>query len=139
MPSLRRAEADVFKQQADATVTEASPVSGTKYTVLDTTKNVRIISMAVKCTFATCDPLEIHVTIDGQTITFTTSAATTNTWNYPSNSSENAETAQTLQEATDYAAQIPFLREGRSVKVEVEATGGTLSDLTARVKYAVIP
>ena len=133
---VRRAEADVFKQQADATLSQA-PVSGTKYEVLATTKNVRIIGISVQCTWTVQPtPLEIHITIDGQTVTFTVTDPVTATDYFCQNSFAAAETAQEL---TTTQPDQAFLREGRSVKVEAEITGGTVSNLSARVKYAKIP
>ena len=63
-----------YRHQPDGLIVQANPVSGTKYTVLDTTLNVR-----------------------------------------------------------------PFLLEGYSVKIEAEITGGTVSNLTVRAKYATLP
>jgi len=37
---------------------------------------------------------------------------------------------------TDVEVTRSFLLEGRSVKVEAETTGGTVSNLSATVKYA---
>ena len=59
------------KQQPDASLNQANPVSGTKYTVLDTIRNVRIIGIEVNVTWTVQpSPLEIHITIDGQTLRF---------------------------------------------------------------------
>ena len=132
----------VFEQQADATLSEPNPGTGTKYTVLDTTKRVRIISISVSVTWTVQPtPLEIHITIDGQTVTFTFTDPVTATDYIAFNIPNAAETAQGLKaraEANDLTAP-PFLREGRTVKVEAETTGGTTSNLSARVKYAVVP
>lgn len=128
----------VWQRMADATSTTASPSTGVAVTVLDTTKNCRIHSMVVKCT-GTLTNLEIHVTIDGQTITFANASATTNTFNFTKFDSTLAATAQVLQETTEYYAYRQVLLEGCSVKVTIEATGTSLSDLIGRVKYSVLP
>lgn len=130
-----------FEQQADATINQANPASGTKYTVLDTTKRCRIISIAVKCTWTVQPtPLEVHITIDGQPFRFSFNNPLTDTFYYALINAQLAPTALLLTEhPTDYTIYRAFLFEGRSVKVEAEITGGTVSNLAARVKYAVIP
>lgn len=134
MPRVLRSHEPHPQQQADATLSQANPVSGTKYTVLDTVNNTRIIGISAQCTWTVQPtPLEIHVTIDGETVTFTVANPATATDYFAANSLANAETAQELAAAQP---AVPFLREGQSVKVEAEITGGTVSNLSARVKYA---
>jgi len=54
------------KEKADGTLTQANPISGTKYTVLSTTRRVRILNIAARVTWTVQpNPLEIHLTIDG--------------------------------------------------------------------------
>lgn len=127
----------LFKRQADATLSQANPTSGTKYTVLDTTKNVRIISIEVNVTWTVQPtPLEIHITIDGQTITHgqIDPVSTTNYFCYrhPAHAASSQQMTSTLA-----VYQAPaWLYEARSIKIEAETTGGTTSNLSARVKYA---
>jgi len=119
--------------QADATLTQA-PVSGIKYVVLDT-KNARIISIGVKCVWTVQPtPLEIHITIDGVAIIASKIDPVTNT-EYLVNDSHPL-LATLFLESPGSGRILPFLIEGRSVKIEAEITGGTVSNLTARVKYA---
>jgi len=127
---------EVPVQQADAVLNQAAPTSGTKYEVLATTKNVRIISIEVNCTWtAQPSPLEVHITIDGQTITYGIANPISAT-NYLANpNAEKAEDSQILN-TSSYHDRRSFLIEGRSVKVEAEITGGTVSNLSARIKYA---
>jgi len=125
----------VPENQADATLSQDNPVSGTKYTVLDTTKNVRIIGIEIDCTWTVQPtPLEIHVTIDGIAMIFAqtnpVSATPYRALLNPAYAADN----QFMTAATNL--DVPFLIEGRSVKVEVETTGGTVSNLSAKVKYA---
>ena len=112
-------------------------MSGTKYEVLAETKNVRIIAIFVKCTWTVQPtPLEIHVTVDGQALIGAKTDPVSNDWYSPDRPTELG---------TGFAVGVssiipqPFLLEGRNVKVEVEITGGTVSNLSARVKYAKIP
>jgi len=137
MPSVVHPAYQPPVDQDDATLTQA-PVSGTKYTVLDTTPNVRIISISVQCTWTVQPtPLEIHITIDGKTITHTFTNPVTATDYIAFIDPTKAATAQGLSATAALDLGLPpFLREGRSIKVEAEITGGTVSNLSARVKYA---
>ena len=137
--------AKVFQQMPDATLSQATPTSGLAYTVLDTTKRVHIYSITASVTWTVQPtPLEIHITIDGQTITHLV-ANPISAANYVTIKSavgdSSAANAQVLHPvATGYTVDaFPVQYEGRSVKVTAETTGGTVTNLSARVKYAVIP
>jgi len=129
----------VPEHQADTVLTQANPVSGTKYTVLDTTKNVRIIAMMIKITWATTQPtiLRIYVTIDGCTEIFGIANPVSGT-NYQAVFSNWYLIAgdQTLQTAD--IVDRSFLFEGRSVKIEAYVEWATTqpTPLECRVKYA---
>jgi len=123
------------KLQDRATKVQANPVSGTKYTLLDTVKNVRVIGIYVECTWTVQPtPLEIHLTYDGKTVTFTQTDPvsaqeyTTRYW-IPSATF----ITQTLSTTTGIF--LPFLFEARSLKVEIEITGGTVSELKGAIIY----
>ena len=132
-------DAKVFKDQPDATLDQDNPESGTKYEVLATTKRVRIIHIAVRCTWTVQpSPLEVWITIDGKTVRCVQTDPENNVWYYPIEVyPENVD--MTMGKAEYKGIARSFLREGRSVKVEAEITGGTVSNLSARVKYAKIP
>ena len=127
------------KHQADAVLIQANPISGIKYTVLDTTKNVRIIGICAYITWATTQPtpLKVHLTIDGQNIIFTkvdpVSAA-------PYQAVHGIHITVGNQVLIDNTIEPTrsILLEGRSVKVEAEITWGTTqpTPLVCRVKYA---
>ena len=137
----------VFKHQPDATINQDNPDSGIKYewssdgtqaNKLGTLKNVRIISIEVHCTWTVQPtPLEIWVTIDGQSLRFFVTDPESATLYY--DELYPSEEYGYLVKANPHAPKRAFLLEGRSVKVEVEITGGTVSNLSARVKYAKIP
>ena len=134
--SMNVKEFPVPKHQADAVISQANPVSGTKYTVLDTTKNVRIIGVYVNCTWTVQPtPLEVHITLDGVAwkFSFTNPVSATGYFIIDLDIGNN-ENGQTLR--TNGTSRSAFILEGRSVKVEVEITGGTVSNLFARMKYA---
>mgnify|MGYP001050958184 CR=1 FL=1 len=121
--------------QADAVLSQDDPVSGTRYVVLDTTKNVRIISVSVKCTWTVQPtPLQIWITVDGHEISCALIDPVSGTSYEVVNNPVVVGGGLT---AITYTAdrQAPIF-EGRSIKVEAEITGGTVQNLTARVKYA---
>lgn len=128
------------ERQADAVLPKANPVSGTKYTVLDTTKNVRLKGIGVAVTWATTQPtpLEVHVTIDGQTLTFKQTDPVSATYYMPIMSPHKDATEQEMSVSGSAQYYKAFLMEGRSVKVEVEITWAVTqpTPLVCRVKYA---
>jgi len=128
-----------FQHQADAAISQDNPVSGTWYPVLNTTANVRIISISATITWAVTQPtpLEVRVTIDGNTITHfidnPVSAA-----KYGAYIEEpGAEDKQSLSTAL-FSTYRAFMYEGRSVKVEIRITWATTqpTPLVCRVKWA---
>ena len=135
----------VFKHQPDATIDVTDPVSGQKYewkdpdeNPLGTQKNVRIISIVVQCTWTVQPtPLEIHVTVDGNSITYKVTDPESAKFYSASPAAQNPASSQSLMNISAlYDRNRTFLLESRSVKVEAEITGGTVSNLSARVKYA---
>ena len=129
----------VPEQQADAYLSQANPVSGTWYTVLDTTKNVRIISMNAGITWATTQPtpLEIRVTVDGNVLIFICINPVSATVYMAKITPQFGEDSQYL-DAAENVTYRAFLLEGRSVKVEARITWATTqpTPLQCRVKYA---
>ena len=131
-----RSHEPMWQQQDDATLNQANPVSGTKYTVLDTVYNARIKSISVTCTWTVQPtPLEIHMTIDGVSITFTVTDPVSTTPYSAAWLDDQPETAQDLVTVVYEPSRLGLV-EGQSVKIEAEITGGTVSNLSARVKYA---
>jgi len=126
----------VFQHQADAILSQANPISGDKYTVLDTTKNVRIIGIQAVVTWTVQPtPLECHITIDGLSLTASQTDPVSGTGYHV----EIVEGGGTFRFTLATHENRAFLVEARSIKIEVETTGGTVSNLSARVKYAKIP
>jgi hypothetical protein len=125
-----------FAHQADASLNQSWPNSDELYTVLDTTANVRLIAFAVKETHSvTPTNVKIVITIDGQTLTYTKTSPSSATWYFPTQSSSVGASSLALG-STDLAQYLTFLYEGRSVKVQASVSGGTVSNLSAIVKYA---
>lgn len=122
------------EHQADVTLDQDNPVSGTRYVVLDTVLNARIIGISVQVTWTDQPtPLEAWLLIDGQTERFYMDNPVTATNYFPAFKLAAAASSMT---STDYTIYKPFLVEGRSIRIEVETTGGTVSNLSARVKWA---
>jgi len=130
------------QQQTDAFLSQANPTSGTKYTVLDTTLNARITSIRCKVTWTVQPtPLEIHVTIDGKAERFFVTDPVSAQFYIASVAPDGSETNQSLiitftTSGITSPFLIPIYLEGRSIKIEAETTGGTVSNLSVRVKYA---
>lgn len=131
-------------QQPDAVLSQANPVSATLYEVLPTTRNVRLISINVAITWGVTQPtpLEVIVTIDGIPVTYTFANPVSAVNYMATNEPGSAETAQRLvAPAGDYGMSSyssPFLREGRTIKVEARITWAVTqpTPLACRVKYA---
>ena len=122
--------------QADAVLAQANPVSGTKYTVLATTANVRIIGAMAKVTWTVQpNPLELHFTIDGLTVKHAQGNPVTATNYFIEEWTDAAQNTQGMN-TTNYAHYRAFSYECRSIKVEAETTGGTVSALDSRVKWS---
>lgn len=127
----------VFAHMADAVIAQANPVSGTRYAVLRTS-NARIISLFAQVTWTVQpDPLEIHMTIDGQTLRWYKGNPVTATGYEPENGAA-ADPGWMNLNITGYFAYRAFILEGRQIFIEAETTGGTVSLLDCRVKYAKI-
>lgn len=128
----------MMQHQADATLSQANPVSTTLYTVLDTTKNCRIITAFVSVTWTVQPtPLELVLTIDGQTIIHLVGNPTS-AINYELAMNNSGMTGQPLA-AEGTRTSWAFCYEARSIKIQARTTGGTVSNLSATVKYAKIP
>ena len=135
--TVHKLPSDIWQEQDDVVLNQANPASGTEYTVLDTTKNVRLMEISIKCTWtAQPTPLELRVYIDGQTYVFTKTDPASNTYYYPYDNITVAKNGHLLGVAETDLTYKAFWKEGRSVKVTAEITGGTVSNLACRVRYA---
>ena len=121
--------------QTDATISQANPVSGTKYEVLALTKNCRLIETIVVVTWTVQPtPLEVHITVDGILRSYSI-ANPVSASGYGVSAIAYTASGGTLS-ATYTSTYKPFIVEGKTIKVEVETTGGTVSNISARVVYA---
>jgi hypothetical protein len=124
--------------QADAVLSQTNPTSGDKYTVLDTTEYVRLIGIAAQVTWTVQpSPLEVHATVDGQALRWFRNNPNTATNYFAHLDVRTAANAGALGPSDVLWQYNSFILEGRSVKIEVETTGGTVSNMTCRVQYAV--
>lgn len=127
-------------QQADAYLNQVNPVSGTLYTVLPTTIDVRIISIASSITWAVTqpNPVDVVVTIDGIVCVFRSDNPPSGAWYYGRLYENNPmDNVQGLHPDTT-AITRSFLLEGRSVKIETRVTWAVTqpTPLICRVKWA---
>ena len=142
------------RHQADSVTIIAAPVSGTKYgwragetgagAELGDQSNVRICSVATNVTWATTQPtpLWITITIDGIPHIYKLDNPVTATnygcehWMFTSQANQRI----IIWNAFPVGIHA-FLKEGKSVKVEIEITWAVTqpTDLTMRVKWAKIP
>lgn len=124
------------EMQTDATINQAAPTSGWFYPLLAATDNVRVIGVAAACTWTVQPtPLEIHVVVDGDTYQFSQANPVSATYyGLIDFDLAAAITAQTLKAGLTTLG--PFVLEGRSVTISVAVTGGTVSNLSARLRYA---
>lgn len=128
---------DIYIQQPDAYVSIDDPTVGQLYSVppFDVERrDVRIIGMAAACTW-TGAPSEgaIYITMDGQLITYKCEGPVSGTVYYATNGLAEPESNQTLSDTEPTA---PFLREGKHIKIQAKITGGTVTNLWVRVKWA---
>jgi len=130
-------------QRADAVLSQANPVSTTLYEVLPTTRNVRIQSIMAAITWAVTQPtpLDVVVTVDGQTIVYTIANPVTATGYVAVILPSASEANQPLRELNldnEYRARSLGLFEGRSVRVQIRITWAVTqpTPLECRVKYA---
>lgn len=140
----------MVRHQEDSVTIIAAPVSGTRYewregetgagASLGTQRNVRIIGIEIHITWATTQPtpLQSHVTINGNAITYFFNNPVTGTEYYATHGYGQAMASQPLSASVFPKA---FLLEGRSVNIECEITWATTqpTNLTMRVKWAQWP
>lgn len=125
--------------QADAVISQANPVSGTKYTVLPSTANVRLRSLSIKADWTVQPtPLESHITFDGIETTYAGANPATGDYFSPTTDQDSGAGAPTSQvmvnQWTDrYIDIMPV--ESKSMSITGEITGGTVQLLYCRVKY----
>jgi len=124
--------------QADGVVTETPPTSGLPYTLLDTAQKVRIIGIGAQCTWTVQPtPLEVHINIDGRAETATMANPVTATPYCVRKWAEHNAGMFTLDTVSHIHSRA-FMIEGTNIEVLIEITGGTVSNLTARIKYQLI-
>jgi len=143
------ARIQMMQHQADALVSMSGgtpPVSGTKYewstdgsvaNALGSQKNVNLLAIGVAVTWTVQPtPLEVHITIDGQA--YTASFANPVSATYYRVFIPVSGILELTNQTPTHSGAFSLLK-GRSVKVEAETTGGTVSALNMLVKWARIP
>jgi hypothetical protein len=119
--------------QADATLDQAAPVQNTYYTVLDTKKNVRIISAALVA-LGVAETVQLRFTIDGITHESEVSDGVL-AWQ-TAHLVRHTTTLFKLYQADPTSKNVPFLIEARSVKIEArKTTANGAGNLQGKVKW----
>lgn len=122
-----------YEHQADVTLSQASPGPGVEYAVLSSTF-VRIISASAVTTWTVQNnPLELHVTLDGNVLECSHANPVSTTVYSMSNINPGAASWSLETPTTTYRA---FVVEGKVCVITAETTGGTVSNLSSRIKYA---
>ena len=122
--------------QVDAVLNQANPVSGTLYPVLAASEDVRIISISINNIWTVQpSPLDAELAIDGVTVRHNKINPASATSYYAIIEEANSMANQSLATISP-ALTRSFLWEGQSVAVGARTTGGTVSNLTSRVKWA---
>jgi len=131
-----RYEYPVPEYQPDAVLNQAAPVQDTWYTILDTTRNVRIVYGRFMVA-TTNETLEVRITVDGQVLVSSALAATADTSYYLNHTVDfwnPNDTGFTLAATNNLLA---FVLEGRSIKIDMrKTTAAGAGNLVARVRYA---
>ena len=125
--------------QDDLILNQANPGTGVIYPLLVLTGNVRIISIAMSCTWTVQPtPLECHITGDVQ-ITHPQGNPVSTRYYIPSIISQSAMAAGGISDSTVFDPSInrPFLYESGAMAIGFEVTGGTVQNLDARIKWAL--
>ena len=126
---------NVFSYQPKKFLTEDNPEDAVLYTVLEKTRNVRIKSIFVKCIWS-AQPLWLQVVVflKKTTITYNVDSPDSNIPYFACNTGDEA--IEELLETTDESKSRAFLIEDQSVKVAVRCSGGTVSNISAIVKWS---
>jgi hypothetical protein len=124
-----------FEHQADATLSQATPVKDTWYTVLDSKKNCRVYAVTV-LVWTTNETLEVRITIDDQVLVGSVEAAHT-TYYYVHHKLYAAAASALAIDGNVFLLGHYAPIEGREVKVEVrKTTEAGNGNLESRVVYA---
>lgn len=134
MPVAHEKDMRYLEHQDDVALNQANPISGTQYAVLPLSTYVRLITGYIAVTWTVQpSPLEMHVTMN-VVHTFAFIDPVSATPYFPAWAPAGAEPAQALVVGTawDYRA---FFAEHKTMSITAETTGGTVSNLTARIKW----
>ena len=117
--SMNKASKYVPEHKPGAYLNQSSPVQNTWYTVLDTTRNVRIIHIGYRVN-TTGETLEMRLTLDGNVFSNTINA-TAGSWYYVALDSLST-TSLHINIASEMMPNRTFLAEARSAKLEIRKT-----------------
>ena len=124
----------VPEHKPGAYLNQNSPVQNTWYTVLDTTRNVRIIHIGYRVN-TTGETLEMRLTLDGNVFSNTINA-TAGSWYYVALDSLSTSSLH-INLTSEMMPNRTFLAEARSAKLEIrKTTASGTGSIQVYVQYA---
>ena len=111
------------------------PVSATWYTAF-TGKNIRLITLLVRCDWTVQPVLDVKATIDGNIFAWTLALPTSAQYYAIDWDSTNSLAQPLIIAGADNNRNKSFVVEGKSLLIEVKRTGGTCSAIYVRGLYA---
>ena len=132
--SMNKGSKYVPEHKPGAYLNQSSPVQNNWYTVLDTTRNIRIIHIGYRVN-TTGETLEMRLTLDGNVFSNTINA-TAGSWYYVALDSLSTSSLH-INLTSEMMPNRTFLAEARSAKLEIRKTpaSGTGS-IQVYVQYA---
>ena len=136
----RRSMQGIWVTKPDAAISQANPVSGTIYPVLAaTTSPTRILGVVCSVTWTVQPtPLELYIIIDGITFTYAVVNPISTQGYEPRKQGQYAPDGNELVVSPNQISYYPYLMEGKTVSISAETTGGTVSNISCRVRYALL-
>ena len=129
-------DARYYVRQADIGIAQTPPGSGIEYPVLAETTMVKLIGIGVYSEWTVQPNLQIHITQNGITETFTLANPVTATFYYPLRQPQQLAGDQLLTIDQDASLRSTFPIEDKLISVSMETTGGTVQSITTRMTYS---
>lgn len=125
-----------WKLQTPEALTQANPISGTKYVLFGPKSGVRLLGVHVQTTWTLQpSPLELHGLVDGKVLRWYINNPVSATAYHAYTDEFDSLTTQPLW-TTSRGADRAFMLDAKSCKLEIEITGGTVQELKGRVWWA---
>ena len=130
----------LYEYQDDATLVQDDPVSTEINPVLLASDKVKVYSISASVTWTVQpSPLEIIVIIDGTTTILHVQEDPVSEQEYSAILLAGEPPWLQGMDTTGLASSRAFIYEGHNVAINARTTGGTVSNITCRVKWGQIP